>query len=157
MRYVFFWDIMKCLVVFMYCCFGATYRSLTSSTRVKKSKNKEGLLDPWIWDWQVVPKRRYIITTRCYVTSQKITNLMFQNAVQDVRTEDLRILECQGFTLQFFNYISHNCNYCGGGECKSPLANSPILTFGSNILWVETAVKSRILVNTWKKKQVQIH
>jgi len=44
--------------------FGSTYRA--PSWRIK-----EGLLDFWIWDGQIVPKRRWVTTIRRHVMSTK--------------------------------------------------------------------------------------
>jgi hypothetical protein len=68
MRAALFWDT-------LYRRFGKTYR--VSSPTLKKSLAFLGLLDPWRWDREVVPKRRYRTTTVRCVISQESADLIY--------------------------------------------------------------------------------
>jgi len=64
-----FCDITRPRVVIPYRRFGTTSRS-----NHQESSSFRGL---WRWDWKVVPKRSYGITTVHCVMSQKIADLMY--------------------------------------------------------------------------------
>jgi hypothetical protein len=64
LRSVLFWNITRRRVLIVYRRFERTYQSHLQGSRVF-----------WRWDGYVVPKRRYTITTRRRVISQKSTDL----------------------------------------------------------------------------------
>jgi hypothetical protein len=81
-RSALFWDITRRRVAIVYRRFVTTYRSHLHGARVRAGKKESQqhffptrTLDPWRWDWYVVTKRRYTITTRRRVISQKSADL----------------------------------------------------------------------------------
>jgi hypothetical protein len=65
MTCVFFWDFTEHTMVTLYRRFGTTFWSHFQGSTTR-------LLDPWWWDWLVVPKCWYGITILCCVKSQII-------------------------------------------------------------------------------------
>lgn len=70
MRSALFWDVSQRIVVISYPHFGTTYLSHFIGFHLE-------FLDPWRWNRQVVPKRRYVFTTIRCVTSQKSADLIY--------------------------------------------------------------------------------
>ena len=69
LRSALMWDITRLRMVIPYRPFGTTYGSNLRGSRI--SIRLVLLLDPWRWDWQFVPKRRYGSTILRCVISQK--------------------------------------------------------------------------------------
>jgi hypothetical protein len=63
LRSALFWGITQCRVVILNRCFGTTYWSHLQGSRSPRRVESRlssllGLIDPWRWDWYVVPKCR---------------------------------------------------------------------------------------------------